>query len=205
MKENIYYVYIVRYKEEIVYIGKGKYRRYEHINSGCSHIYEANRLHHSEGAKFDVDIIHKNSTDESATAKEKELILKHKPKWNSRGKGDYENVTATLMADIKKLIMSSPDFPKELTPTRDKKFKALCGIIREVINGIAGRPEILMRVPDAYSLLKSARGTTYANTVENHKYIYRYINIDKTNGRVIVTLSEDGIALVDKARNLRKA
>lgn len=204
MKKDIYYVYIVRYKGEIVYIGKGKYRRYEHVNSGCSHIYEANRLHHNEGAVFDVTITHKNSTDEFATAKEKELILKLQPKWNGRGKGDYENATAQLMVDIKSLIVSAPDFPTGMTRLREKRLKATCAIIREVMRGVTNRSKILVHVPDAYSLLKIARSATDSSTVENQNYLYRYITIDKVGGRVIVTLSEDGRVLVEQAKKLRK-
>lgn len=204
MKKDIYYVYIVRYKGEIVYIGKGKYRRYEHVNSGCSHIYEANRLHHNEGAVFDVTITHKNSTNGSAAAKEKELILKHLPKWNSKGKGNYENVTALLMVKIKELIVSSPDYPTKITPMREKKLKVVCAIIREIMTGITSRPEILVRIPEAYSLLHNARSTANSSIIDSQKYLYKYLSISKSNGNVTVVLSDEGEELVERAKTLCK-
>lgn len=74
-------VYICRLDGDIVYIGSGANGRHKHCNSGCSHVYDLNRLHF-EGKTFDVQVKKFNDKQESLD-NEKELILKHKPKYNS--------------------------------------------------------------------------------------------------------------------------
>ena len=44
-KENCYEVYICKVDGEIVYIGSGKHGRHKHCTSGCSHVYELNKMH----------------------------------------------------------------------------------------------------------------------------------------------------------------
>lgn len=39
LMENIYYVYAAFVDKKLKYIGKGKGNRYEHVTSGCSHVY----------------------------------------------------------------------------------------------------------------------------------------------------------------------
>ena len=44
-KENCYEVYVCRVDGEIVYIGSGRHGRHKHCDSGCSHVYELNKIH----------------------------------------------------------------------------------------------------------------------------------------------------------------
>ena len=66
---------------EIVYIGSGANGRHKHCNSGCSHVYELNKMHFN-GVVFDVSVKKFNSKSESLKH-EKEMILKYKPRFNS--------------------------------------------------------------------------------------------------------------------------
>lgn len=73
-------VYIGRVDGIIKYIGHGKKGRHKHLNSGVSHIYQANQLHFLGGCvEVSVDVY---KTKEEASRIEKELIVKHKPEWN---------------------------------------------------------------------------------------------------------------------------
>lgn len=47
--KNVYYVYMWYYKNELVYVGKGKGSRWQHGNSGKSSCYELNKIHFLEG------------------------------------------------------------------------------------------------------------------------------------------------------------
>ena len=54
-KQKLYVVYIASHNGEIYYVGHGVYGREKHVNSGCSHVYELNKMHF-QGIKFEVSI-----------------------------------------------------------------------------------------------------------------------------------------------------
>ena len=68
--------------DEVIYIGQGKVGRSKHCLSGCSHVYELNKLHFN-GVAASIDIVLLSSNRERVIEYEKELILKYKPKLNS--------------------------------------------------------------------------------------------------------------------------
>lgn len=73
---NEYYVYIA-YQDTIPrYIGFGKGRRFEHVNSGVSASYRLNKEHFA-GAFFDVHIVKNNLSSKDAQTLEIELIKYH--------------------------------------------------------------------------------------------------------------------------------
>lgn len=79
-----HYVYGVKHKGEIVYVGKGVGRRYLHTCNGRSHNKELNRIYFCEGEKVEVFIILSGITDsKQAQRLEKEFILELNPKYNS--------------------------------------------------------------------------------------------------------------------------
>jgi hypothetical protein len=71
-----YIVYVVRFEDEIVYIGSGIKGRQNHCISGTSHVYDLNRLHF-EGKAVDLKVIKTNITKQESLIAEKELILLH--------------------------------------------------------------------------------------------------------------------------------
>lgn len=75
-------VYIGRVDGEIVYVGEGKFGRELHLNSGTSHLYEANKAHF-KGKVIDIEIAAKDVTKLEAVSLEKGLITKYNPKWNT--------------------------------------------------------------------------------------------------------------------------
>lgn len=77
----MYYVYIARIGEEIVYIGKGSGKRLEHVNSGTSHNYYLNKAHF-EGVVMDVQITEEFELEKDALEREAQLIEECKPRWN---------------------------------------------------------------------------------------------------------------------------
>lgn len=79
-QKNLYEVYIGRLDGEIFYIGHGKLGRHKHLNSGVSHIYDAN-LKHFQGQFLDIEVDLFPDKD-SAQEREKFLISKYKPVWN---------------------------------------------------------------------------------------------------------------------------
>lgn len=82
MKDNLYVVYHVKYKGEIVYIGHGNQHRPAHAVSGISHVYELNALHH-KGESVVVDIVFQTLCKEDAVSKEREDILNYQPAFNT--------------------------------------------------------------------------------------------------------------------------
>lgn len=86
-----YEVYICRYKNEIVYIGQGRYGRHKHCKSGCSHVYELNKIHFQDNKSKIVVDVHYGYTKEEAVEKEKYLIDQYKPRFNKVGVSDLRN------------------------------------------------------------------------------------------------------------------
>lgn len=80
IKDKLYVVYKVSHNDLIYYIGHGAYGRQKHVNSGCSHVYELNRMHFN-GVVFSIDI-EKFDTKQDAAAREEFLIRAVKPPLN---------------------------------------------------------------------------------------------------------------------------
>lgn len=69
--------------EICVYVGEGQKDRCLHLNSGASHVYEAN-FHHFSGRTLDVRILETGLTKEQSLKLEQEYITKLDPCWNRR-------------------------------------------------------------------------------------------------------------------------
>lgn len=114
----MYYVYVGRVEGAIVYVGKGLYDRDSHLNSGCSHVYEANRLHFS-GGSIDVERVITGLTEEDALEFESLLISETLPQWNVYcGTNTYKktNSTSEFLG-----VSSYPD-------KQDKPWRAWCKV-----------------------------------------------------------------------------
>lgn len=80
---KIYELYTCSYKGAVVYVGEGLKGRHKHCNSGCSHVYELNRIHFQEGEQvLDVNVIEETTTKSSVSKKERFLIDKYRPMFN---------------------------------------------------------------------------------------------------------------------------
>lgn len=74
-------VYAAKYNGEIIYIGSGVNGREKHCISGCSHVYELNRLHFSKQV-VEVEALARFMTKEESLVAETTLIIEHKPRFN---------------------------------------------------------------------------------------------------------------------------
>lgn len=81
---RLYELYQCEYKGEIVYIGQGLKGRHKHCNSGCSHVYDLNKIHFSEGKDtLKVSVLKTFTSKREVEDLEKELIKCYNPKYNS--------------------------------------------------------------------------------------------------------------------------
>ena len=81
---KIYELYQCEYKGEIVYIGQGKKGRHKHCNSGCSHVYELNKIYFLEGkGAIEVSILKTFTCKKEVERVEKEFIRCYNPRYNS--------------------------------------------------------------------------------------------------------------------------
>ena len=85
VKPTAYLVYKVLVDNNIVYVGEGRVGREKHAISGCSHVYELNKLHF-EGAEVSVEIDSQHTTKSKAVKREAALIGKLQPIYNKKGK-----------------------------------------------------------------------------------------------------------------------
>jgi hypothetical protein len=79
MEYNVYAAYSAA--SECLYIGSGLKDRYKHVVSGCSHVYELNRLHF-EGVHVDVKVLVEFDNKQDSLDYEKQLIMSESPKFN---------------------------------------------------------------------------------------------------------------------------
>lgn len=77
-----YIVYHVKLEGEVVYVGHGKIGRERHADSGCSHVYELNKIHHTIGG-LSVEVVYR--AEEKAVAASRELsdIRSIRPRFNT--------------------------------------------------------------------------------------------------------------------------
>lgn len=78
---NNHIVYAGYYKDVCMYVGEGKPDRYLHLNSGVSHVYEANYYHHT-GKVVEVEVLLEGLTKDEAKREEQLLINTLMPIWN---------------------------------------------------------------------------------------------------------------------------
>lgn len=99
-------VYQAKIDGEIVYIGSGARGREKHCNSGCSHVYEMNRLHFL-GVEIKVTIIHHGLSKQESLSIEKELITKYQPKYNTNHISPIVTVKMSLGSEVSRLLKNS--------------------------------------------------------------------------------------------------
>ncbi len=81
--DNRYYVYCGMVNRELVYIGKGTGSRTNHLNSGTSSCYKANKAHFN-GHTIEVMFMVTDMIESKALEVEARLIMKFKPAWNTQ-------------------------------------------------------------------------------------------------------------------------
>ena len=82
--EEKFCVYTGAVDGKVVYVGMGSLERPEHLNSGVSHLYQANR-HHFNGGSVDITILKTFPCKNSALEYEKGVIAESEPSWNTAG------------------------------------------------------------------------------------------------------------------------
>ena len=129
---TVYEVYQCKYKGEVVYIGQGVRGRHRHCNSGCSHVYELNKIHFLEGSEcLETTIIQEFSSKVEADNAEFYAIQRERPVLNKRLNGD--NDTSVKVNESKTLKKDLLNKHKELA-TKDLSAVSLCkyeGIVNE--------------------------------------------------------------------------
>ena len=83
MSNGTHEVYVCKYNDVIVYIGKGVKGRHKHCISGCSHVFELNKIFFTEGVdSLEVVVVKEFSSNQEAMELEKYLIGLYQPKFN---------------------------------------------------------------------------------------------------------------------------
>lgn len=80
-KVKEFYVYKGSIDGVVMYVGMGSLDRLEHLNSGVSHVYEANKAHF-KGLSIDACKVQEGLTRTEALAFERQLIEAEQPQWN---------------------------------------------------------------------------------------------------------------------------
>jgi len=117
---DCFVVYVVSLEGKILYIGSGVPTRHHHVTSGCSHVYELNRLHF-EGKVVDVEIVKQTTSKQEALDIEKRLIVLNKPTFNTMYNSDKVSKMKNMLHD--KWLCYFQIFEKS---KRDRFSKILC-------------------------------------------------------------------------------
>lgn len=119
----MYYVYAGYSGDQLMYIGKGKENRDSHLNSGCSHVYEANKFHFSGGV-LEVVRIADHLEELDALELEAFVILEASPLWNSASTGNT----------YKRSESTSKYLGVSLMNKRGKRWRAFCKVDRSKVH-----------------------------------------------------------------------
>lgn len=174
---KVYEVYYCYYKGELVYIGQGIKGRNTHCNSGCSHVYELNRLHFTGGEwALDIKIVKVSNDREEVKRIEKEAIMCFKPRLNTvfTEKGKKRQDKARQGKMVKKDLLSYRDeiVGKHPTDRFIEKYNILC----EDFFNFYGLDRILSGDIKLYSV------DSFMEFSENRlMYLSRYLRKPKSN------------------------
>lgn len=105
MSKNIIYFCFI--DNDLTYIGRGQDGREFHLNTGMSHVYEANRAHF-EGKEFKIHKFLCSSKEESIKL-EKDLIRSLNPLWNKQYNANNPRVHYSKVGDYCELDESILD------------------------------------------------------------------------------------------------
>lgn len=89
--ENIYYVYKLTYKEQVLYIGSGKNDRIKHVLSGSSNNSFLNMfsIFGYDEKEITLKKVKRGMTQDQSLIYELELIRKHSPIFNVKSNDDH--------------------------------------------------------------------------------------------------------------------
>lgn len=107
-----YEVYVGRWGKEVVYVGSGRAGRHKHLNSGVSHIYEANKIHF-EGGVFDVELVGEGLSKREALDLETQLIKKYDPRWNLNHRGRVSPIV-NVKSIVTRYMNTKDQYPWEV-------------------------------------------------------------------------------------------
>lgn len=123
-----YEVYKCRLDGNVIYVGQGKTNRHKHCNSGCSHVYELNKMHF-QGIVFDV-AVKRVKTKYDAILLENHYIQKYKPKYNTVGIADNRQEVANVRAAFKKALTDDIKYTRLPLSQKNKMYKIIDEFIK---------------------------------------------------------------------------
>ena len=132
VSKDLYEVYACKYNGEYVYIGSGKHGRHRHCTSGCSHVYELNKMHF-DGTMNDmfVEILYQTLDKVLSLEKETELIRLYQPKFNKVHVTSERNVLAQDSLKVRKRF-KQPQYLKRLNS--DNTLSSYNNLVNEFVN-----------------------------------------------------------------------
>lgn len=154
-QQKLYVVYTAYIGRTIYYIGQGTLGREKHVNSGCSHVYELNKMHF-EGKVFELRL-EKYQTKEEAAKREEELIREKRPKFNKAFLDDKRTRRMQVLGILRVFIF---DKAMEFRQFRKCTMKDI---------------QRLENIVGMNSLLLSITGLLHKNMHEDAKYNFRSI------------------------------
>lgn len=126
---KVYELYHCRYKGEVVYIGQGARGRHNHCTSGCSHVYELNRIHFLEGTDdLEVEVVAEFKSKAESEEAERIEIQRYRPIYNkvglcSRDRTNKVEKSKKLKRDL--LEYKHNVFPEKITDVFMRKYETL--------------------------------------------------------------------------------
>ena len=126
---KIYELYQCKHNDEVVYIGQGVRGRSRHCNSGCSHVYELNKIHFLEGSEaLRVEVIKEGDCKSNFEILEKELIKRFEPKFNTVHTRSVANEAMNKTKKLRKGLFEFRDkySGKHLSKTKEESYQTLC-------------------------------------------------------------------------------
>ena len=134
MSNNKFEVYVASYEGDVVYVGHGALGRHKHLNSGKSHLLQANKLYF-EGKSIGIVVVSLYDSKEEAKQAEIEMIEELSPLWNI----DHNRCT---LKDDGYTLRFTGDIISDLFYTAIREYSSVGQIINETYEDVFSKKQL---------------------------------------------------------------
>lgn len=182
-----YYVYAASIWDEVVYVGMGRNERVTHVNSGCSHNADLNRLHSLHGY-ISVEKIKEGMTKEQASKEELRNIQMYIPICNKQGSPlgmyMYHSVKRYTIASVDAFFLGVVQHITDAAPSKAKRCTASITEVARLLIGVLGNPynmhnrDIHISAPHVKSKVLVAFPAFYGKELGDWEFLKAIISTD---------------------------
>lgn len=184
-------VYVCYFDNSVIYVGSGNHGRHKHCISGCSHVYELNKIHFSKDCdRVTVKVIATSLDKTESLNLEKDLILQYRPRLNKV----YLQSGNSMITDKKKIMNAfSLALNKHNYKFGDKMYSKYMDTVSKFItqyklNSLRSGITVSIKELGSYEDLKCFSGRIKYR--DSSPYLYSIFDISNVDGIYNIKLKD---------------